>query len=405
MVVEKNESKVRMNPLIRQIMEWPVALLPDKAQYLLTRYGLYAVTGLGLWKIPVVVLRGPLQPSGQIGSLLVAGHDPWVGYLPHRFFVGDPQRERVGNVRIGDLPALLHRMGGSVDLTIVRVDRLSARKFLDHDYLVVPEWVGMRLRVPEDLDGLVRGNHSIREDMRLARRHKLYPLVTEGAERFDEFYDCMYVPFSRARHGKLAVVKSRHELRQQLRNGGILWVMRENIPLASMIFKRKKQVLDMEAIGMAMGELPLKMRGIMAALYYFNIAYARRLGCTEVDFRGARPSLHDGLVRYKRKWGNILYDKSDSYYDLLVRWNAVNGVVKDFLSHTSLIFREAEGLSAITTDNSQSRRSLWIGGLHRLLVLTESGRQPMIDGNEKDPLGIGGCEPKASPYVARRDQF
>ncbi len=389
-----------MNPLTRRVLEWVVARLPDKAQYLLTRYGLFAVTGLGLRKFPVAVLRGPIQPSGKMGSLLVAGHEPWVGYLPNRVFVGEPQRERVGNVLIGDLPALLHRVGASVDLTIVRVDRLSARKFLGQDYLMVPEWVGMRLTVPEDLDRLVRENHSIREDMRVARRHKLYSAITEGEERFDEFYDTMYAPFSRARHGALAVVKSRHALRRQLRNGGILWVMRENIPLAGMIFDRKNQVLDMEAIGMAMGELPVKMRGIMAALYYFNIAHALRLGCTQVDFRGARPSLHDGLVRYKRKWGNTLYNKSDSYYDLLVGWNAVNDVVKDFLSHTSLIFRDGEGLSAITTDKSQSRRSLWIEGLHCLYLQTESGRYPMMDeGTSSSIIGDGPVSQQAHKEV------
>jgi hypothetical protein len=249
----------------------------------------------------------------------------------------------------------------------------------------------MRLAVPKDLDALVRETHSIREDMRVARRHKLYPLITEGQERLDEFYDSMYVPFSRARHGALVVLKSRHELRKQLRNGGILWVMRDNHPLAGMVFERKNEVLDMMAIGMATGEQPLKMRGIMAALYYFNIAHARRLGCIEVDFRGARSSLHDGLLRYKRKWGNRVYDKADTYYDLLIRWNAVNGVVKEFLSHTGLIFRDGRRLSAIHTDESQSPRSLWVGGLHRLYLLTESGRLPMMD--EKTSSSITGAGP------------
>ena len=56
---------------------------------------------------------------------------------------------------------------------------------------------------------------------------------------------------------------------------------------------------------MATDELPLNKRGIMAALYYYSIAHAGQLSCAEVDFRGARPSLHDGLVRYKRKWGML----------------------------------------------------------------------------------------------------
>lgn len=368
-----------MNQLTRKVLEWTVSCLPDKAQALLMPYGLFALTGLGLRRIPVVLLRGPTNPSGQIGTLLVAGHEPWVGYLPGRFFEGELQRERIGNVLAGELPALLNRLRASADLTIVRVDRLSAQRFLGKDYLAVPEWVGMRLAVPDDLDALVRGNRSIREDMRLVRRHKLQPLLTEGEERFQEFYDSMYLPFSRARHGAMAFIKSRHDLRRRLRTGGILWITRDNHPLAGMLFERINATLDLQAIGMATGELPLKKRGIMAALYYYSIAYARQLKCAEVDFRGVRPSLHDGLLRYKRKWGNTLYDKTDTYYDLLVRWNVVNGVVKDFLSHTGLIFREEGRLSAIHADESQSRQSLWIEGLHQLYLLTEAGCQPMMD--------------------------
>lgn len=368
-----------MNQITKKVIDRTMSHLPDRAQARLTRDGLFVLTCLGLRRLPVVLLRGPTNPSGQIGTLLVVGQDPWVGYLPSRFFLDEPQREGIGNVSAWKLPAVLHRLGASADLTIVRVDRLWAQKFPAKDYLAVPEWVGMRLAVPDDLDGLVRSNRSIREDMRLVRRHNLQPLVTEGEERFDEFYDFMYGPFSRARHGAMAVVKNRHDLRRRLKKGGILWVLQDNQPLAGMLFERKNTTLDLQAIGMATGELPLKKRGIMAALYYYSIVHARRLSCTEVDFRGARPSLHDGLLRYKRKWGNTLYDKTDTYYDLLVRWNGVNGVVKDFLSHTGLIFRDEGSLSAIHADESQSRQALWIEGLHRLYLLSEAGCQPMMD--------------------------
>jgi hypothetical protein len=381
----------RIHQLINKVIEWVIFRLPGKAHTLVPRYGFYAWACLGLRGVPVVLLRGPTLQSGQIGTLLVAGHDPWVGYLPSRFFLGEPTRELVGKVSLRKLPSYLDRLRESADLTIVRADRLSGQKFFGKDYLAVPEWVRVRLAVPDNLDGLVRGNHSIREDMRLARKHKLYPLVTEGEERFDEFYDSLYVSFSRARHGAMAIIRGRQYLRRFIRKGGILWVMRDNQPLAGVLFERNNDVLNMQAIGMVTGELPLKMRGIMAALYYHSIAHARQLGCAEVNFGATRPSLHDGLFRYKRKWGDALCDNPNSYYDLLISWNSVNGVVKDFFSHTGLIFREEGRLSAIYADESQSCQSLWIGGLHRLYLLTEAGRQPMMD--ESASLSIAGAGP------------
>ena len=124
---------------------------------LLTRYGLFAVARLGLRRIPVVLLRGATNQSGRQGTLLVAGHDPWVVNLPSRFFVeGSPNTNWSEMWCHGNCLLLLDRLRASADLTIARVDRLSAQKFPGKDYLAVPEWVGMRLAVPEDLDSFVR---------------------------------------------------------------------------------------------------------------------------------------------------------------------------------------------------------------------------------------------------------
>ncbi|MBA3964283.1 MAG: hypothetical protein H0X47_00600 [Nitrospirales bacterium] len=79
-----------MNQLIGKVVDWTISHIPEKAQGLVTRYGLFGLTWLGLRRIPVALLRGPTNPSGQTGTLLVAGDDPWVGYLPSRFFVGNP---------------------------------------------------------------------------------------------------------------------------------------------------------------------------------------------------------------------------------------------------------------------------------------------------------------------------
>jgi hypothetical protein len=263
-------------------------------------------------------------------------------------------------------------------MTIVRVDRLSARQWFGRNYLAVPEWVGTKSPVPDDLDKLMRSGGSIRRDMTLIRRHKFLPLVTRGSEDFETFYHSMYVPFSRTRHGELVFMRTPHDLRYRLRWGGILWMLRDGQRVAGMQFEQHRQTLDLLALGTVNGDLALVRDGAIAALYYHVIRLARELGCTIVDFRGSRPSLHDGLLRYKSKWGSILYDKADMYYDLLVRWDGVKPVVKDFLSHTGLIFRDEGRLSAIHADQSQDCRSLWVAGLYRLYLLTESGRQLMV---------------------------
>ena len=279
------------------------------------------------------------------------------------------------------LPRILRRWQASADLTIARVDRLSARMIFGADYFSVPEWVGTRLSVPDDLNQLVKSGGSIRSDMALVRRHKFQPLMAHNREDFEMFYHSVYLPFTRNRHGDLTFVRNPQDLQRRLRRGGILWVHRDGQRVGGMLFEHRKpkQTLDLLALGTVNGDLELIKKGVIAALYYFVIQLAGQLGCTIVDFRGTRPSLSDGLLRYKRKWGVTLYDKSDSYHDFLIRWNSFHGAVEEFLSHTPLIFREKGGLSALHTDGSQSRRALWTNGLQQIYLLSASGRQAMVE--------------------------
>jgi hypothetical protein len=363
-----------MNQLTSKVVDWTISRLSGKAQILLTRYGLFAVARLGLRRVPVVLLRGATNQSGQRGTLLVAGHDPWANYLPSRFFVGKPQRELVGNVLPRHLPALLDRMRAAADMTIVRMDRLSARLWFGRDYLAVPEWVGTRLTVPDDLDALVRSSSNIQRDVRRIRTRRYRSVLSTGDEDFDLFYDRFYLPLSKARYQELLVVRTADDLRRRARRGGILWAQREGRAVSALLFETKGGSLDVLAVGARDGDLALVKEGAIAALYFFVIDMARRGGHRTIDFRGSRPSLSDGVLRYKSKWGATLYDKADSYHDLFIRWGRATDTVTNFLSHTPLIFREDGGFSALI-GTVPNEHELWVGGLRRWYRFCRGGCQ------------------------------
>lgn len=362
-----------MSEWIRRIGEDFVSRLPDRVREALTRYGLFLLSWSGVLTVPVTLWHGVTSRPGQVGRVLVAGDDPWVRYLPQRFFAGDATCEPLGRVTIRSLPQFLKRFEKSADLTIIRVDRLSARTIFGSDYLAVPEWVGTRLTVPDNLDALVRSSSNIERDVRRVRRHNYVPVVSSGEEDVDLFYHSFYLPLSKARYKETLVVRPVHDLRRRVRQGGILWMQRERQRVAALLFEEKRGTLDVLAVGTMDGNPVLMKEGAIAALYYFVIKLARTRGYHTVDFRGSRPSLSDGVLRYKSKWGTTLYDKTDSYYDLLVRWDEVNEAVREFVSHTPLIFRDGEGFSALIGNEVQSEQELWVGGLQQCYRLAESG--------------------------------
>ena len=140
----------------------------------------------------------------------------------------------------------------------------------------------------------------------------------------------------------------------------------------ALLAKRSNSVVD--------GNVEWLKKGAVAALYFHLIDYARLHGCTQIDLRGSAPSLADGLLRSKRKWGAALYERRDVFWSTLVHWNRLDGAVVQFLSHTPLIFHHGDALSAVATverqmpwttaDLQQAHDQLWIAGLRRLCLVT-----------------------------------
>jgi len=333
--------------------------------------------------IPISILRGPTRPDGHPGTVIAAGSLQSVDYLTSRFFEGDTRRESLGKVSLYNLARSLRRLRTSADLTIAHLDQLSARLFFGADYLTVPEWVGSTLVVPGNINVLAHGSKSLKSDLRILRRNNLIPEVSHVEEDFEVFYHTMYVPFTLKRHGKQAVIHDIYRMRRIFHQGALLWVMQSGQPIAGVIFQRKNQILRFLVIGTVNGEWSPVKAGAIAALYLFSIEHAKKIGCKLIDFGGCRPSLNDGLLLYKRKWGMNINVKSDNYYDFLIHWNHLNESVTNFLTNTNLIFRDQQGLSAINvierdqeetqTNLQKIHESIWISGLRRLYLVDASG--------------------------------
>ncbi|MGH7801710.1 MAG: hypothetical protein ACREOW_13975 [Thermodesulfobacteriota bacterium] len=358
-------------------------------------------------RIPIAILRGHISPDGHPGTVIVAGSLHEVNHLIWGLFEDQPKWDPICEVPLWKLARTLRRLRISADLTIARLDQFSARLFFGADYLVVPEWIGSRLVVPEDPLKLAHESHSLEEDLRIVCKNRLTYEVTHAEKDFMVFYHTMYAPFIVKRHGQQAVVHDIYRIRRIFNRGGLLLVKQNGQPVAGVIFQEKNQILRLFFLGTLNGAWAPVKAGAIAGLYLFSIEHAKTLGCKIVDFGGSRPSLNDGLLRYKKKWGMNLIDKSDNYYEFLVYWNHFNNSVISFLSNTPLIFRNHHGLSAISVikhdkpvtliEAREIHRYMWIPGLHRLYIVSNSGWQSGISTPPQthllDATTIRNCDP------------
>jgi len=138
-------------------------------------------------------------------------------------------------------------------------------------------------------------------------------------------------------------------------------------------------------------------------------AWARQHGCALTNCGGSRPSLHDGVLRHKRKWGIALCDQPGNPFALLVHWNRLGGAVADSLAHTSLIFRDRSGDSALHSldvprlatgvDALAARQALWIDGLQRLRLFNGARWTPAAEAGPdvEPPDPRFDCAPRERP--------
>lgn len=334
--------------------------------------------------VALTLLRGVTARDGHPATMLVAGPERRVRWLAERYFAAEPVRERLGHVPAWRLARTLRRMKSRADVTVARVSRVTADRLgVGEDYLPVPDWIGMRLHAPFDLAAIAHRSHSVADDMRRVRRAGWTAELSHRAADFIPFYRDMYAPFVRARHRTEGLVRPARQLRRVFRRGGILWVGSDQKPVAGVLVEPRRGVLDVVAMGTAGGDLRWRKAGALAAVYAALIELARSEGCSVIDLRGSRPSLEDGLTRYKRKWGASVYDRTDVLTTTLVRWDRMSPAVVEFLSSSPLVFRDGGGLSALAVDDggddpAGTCERLGLPGLTRMIVLTRA-RAPRTD--------------------------
>lgn len=363
--------------------------------------------------VALTLLRGTSAHEGRPATMLVAGRLNRVQWLIDRFFAGTPEREPLGHVPAWRLARTLRQMRASADLTVAHVARFSARHLgFGEDYLPVPDWIGMRLAAPFDLAALARRSHSLSDDLRRNRSGRWSAEISHRATDLVAFYNGMYVPFARHRYHADAYVQPLRHLRRAFRHGGVVWMSRGGERLAGLVFERRHDTLRALALGVTGGDPARMKEGAIVAIYVWMNDYARKAGCREIDLRGSRPVLDDGLTRFKRKWGAEIYDRRDVHSTTLVHWPRMNPAVEAFLTRTSLVFRDDGGLSALAVagpgerdaaDAAPAWKRLGIPGLRRMFVLDASTPSTSASTGVCVPLPLAAVEagPRALLVSAR----
>jgi hypothetical protein len=212
----------------------------------------------------------------------------------------------------------------------------------------IPGAVDCWLPVADALRNIAQPNRSLKENLRVVRRERLQPEVSHTIADCDMFWQTMHAPFMRLTTGGLPSSITRRACDEC--SGAGRWSGCSTAASALLdVWCASGDTLLMVALGIANGEQKWVHGGAITALYRFCIEYAHAQRCTRIDFGVAFPILHDGLLRYKCRWGAQVALWPHTPFQHLLWWAQPGEPLLEFFAHTPVIFQSHGGANRLVS--------------------------------------------------------
>jgi hypothetical protein len=187
-----------------------------------------------------------------------------------------------------------------VDITFAEVSLGTMPYFRHASGFVLPEWVTMHISTTQPMSELRQPSVSHFADIeRLIRKHALGFETSTATEDVNQFYQEMYLPYTRTRHKDEALIESLGSIFDPGKDFFMLFIREKGQRVAAGLIERHASHVHLKRLGVKDGHEQYMRHGAVGAIYYFLYLEAQRLGCRYIDIGGSRPFLTDGLTRHK----------------------------------------------------------------------------------------------------------
>ena len=130
-----------------------------------------------------------------------------------------------------------------------------------------------------------------------------------GHHAVEDFYDRLYLPYIRQRHGHAAEIVGRKRFVRECHRGHVIHLLQGDRVVAAVAVRLSGRQMALAWTGIDIKLTHEQRLGAADALDFFTLIYAYQCGCGHMDMGHSRACLDDGVLRYKRKWGASIYRK------------------------------------------------------------------------------------------------
>lgn len=259
--------------------------------------------------LDVKFMHGSEKYGGKPIRACYVGDGSNFDYMLKLLFKKMPDIVRAHKIRWWTLGTVTKKISSSVDLVVLDVDFPISLTVDRQDILKVPRWVRQRIPIADTWEKILAGlrRKTRKEAFRLIRKFQFKARVISTRESAEFFYERLYRPHIFERFGESATVVSRERFIKECRHAQIIHLIHRDKVLGGVVVRLSKKQLSIVWVGMDKGLDDDEFRGTADALDLFTLFYAYNQGCRFLDMGGSRAHLNDGVLRYKKKWGAMIY--------------------------------------------------------------------------------------------------
>jgi hypothetical protein len=210
---------------------------------------------------------------------------------------------------------------------------------LPKNTLLVPDFIGVYINLPATLDIYFQSlPESARSDIRKVKRVGYTVQYCRDKQWVATFFTQYYTPSMQQRHAEEAYIMPADEITAILANPGteFLKIYDGTLCVAAMLTSLDNGRYSFLRMGWLEGHQTLVKNGAIAAVYWYAIQRAFKLGAQTIDMGGTPNYFENGVLRYKAKWG-ARFCNNTSYQHKHLLLNPDKEGCYQFLLATSLI--------------------------------------------------------------------
>jgi hypothetical protein len=262
----------------------------------------------------VWIVQGRERVSGERLCFCYAGSKPNITYLIDLAFSGEREEQYLGRKWVWDIARLAREAVSRVDAVVMEIKKKPFGKtFLPGNSLFIPCWVSGEVSIPIEFL-----RHSTKDDRRLVRKNKYKFIITKDLSKVLRFYETMYLPLVKGRHGNKAFFADLKEIQRKVSQGGceLLMINDQDHTIGGQLILFEAPSPRLWSFGVLNGD-PLHLRnGAFAAAIIFSSDYLSKQGHVRMNLGESRAFLSDGVLQYKTKWGWNIRKSSQRGYML-----------------------------------------------------------------------------------------